>query len=114
MRVVFDTNVVMSGLFFGGRPSQILEAWHQGGFEWVVSAPVLTEYRRVGAELGAQHPPGRAVADGAGSPCTHRGASLTCSVGVWAYNIMLGLHSTAACRACLKHRCQVLHSLSWC
>jgi predicted nucleic acid-binding protein len=41
--VVLDTNVVMSGLFFGGGPCQILEAWHHGGFEWVVSEPVLTE-----------------------------------------------------------------------
>jgi uncharacterized protein len=63
VRVVLDTNVVMSGLFFGGVPSQILEAWNQGGFEWVISAPVLTEYQRVGAELGAQHPTRRAVAD---------------------------------------------------
>ena len=28
MRIVLDTNVLMSGIFFGGIPSQILEADH--------------------------------------------------------------------------------------
>lgn len=63
MRVVLDTNVVMSGLFFGGLPSRILEAWNRGGFEWVVSIAVLAEYRRVGLELGARYPARRAVVD---------------------------------------------------
>ena len=61
MRVVLDTNVVMSGLFFGGLPSRILEAWNRGGFEWVVSIAVLTEYRRVGLDLGARYPARSAV-----------------------------------------------------
>ena len=61
MRVVLDTNVVMSGLFFGGLPNRILEAWNRGGFEWVVSVAVLTEYRRVGLELGARYPTRHAV-----------------------------------------------------
>jgi uncharacterized protein len=61
VRVVLDTNVVMSGLFFGGLPSKILEAWNRGGFEWVVSGAVLTAYRRVGLELGARYPARRAV-----------------------------------------------------
>ncbi len=63
MRVVLDTNVVMSGLFFGGLPGRILEAWHRGGFELVVSVAVLTEYRRVGLELGARYSARRAVVD---------------------------------------------------
>ncbi len=49
---MLDTNVVMSGLFFGGQPSRILEACNRGGFDWVASMAVLTEYGRVGLELG--------------------------------------------------------------
>ena len=63
MRVVLDTNVVISGMFFGGLPSRILGAWERGAFEWVVSTPVLNEYRRVGAELGVRHPARRAVVE---------------------------------------------------
>jgi uncharacterized protein len=63
VRVVLDTNVVMSGLFFGGLPSRILEAWNRGGFEWVVSVAVLTEYRRVGLELWARYPARHAVVE---------------------------------------------------
>ena len=51
MRVVLDTNVVVSGLLFGGVPGTILTAWTTGAFKWVVSPPVLDEYRRVGREL---------------------------------------------------------------
>ena len=54
MRVVFDTNVVISGMFFGGLPSPIMAAWDRGGFACVVSMPVLNEYRRVGAELAVR------------------------------------------------------------
>lgn len=55
MRVVLDTNVVMSGVFFGGVPGQILTAWHGGRVTLVVSPSILDEYRRVGALLAAQY-----------------------------------------------------------
>ena len=29
MKVVVDTNVVISGVFFGGNPRRVLEAWRQ-------------------------------------------------------------------------------------
>ena len=45
---MLDTNVVLSGDFFGGVPGEILEAWSRGRFEVVVSAPILAEYRRAG------------------------------------------------------------------
>ncbi len=57
MRVVLDTNVVVSGLIFGGLPSRILTAWTEGAFALVASPPVLDEYRRVGRELAkGRHP----------------------------------------------------------
>ena len=33
MRAVLDTNVVMSAIFFGGVPFDVLNAWHSGKFE---------------------------------------------------------------------------------
>ena len=35
MRVVLDTNVVVSGLLFGGVPGTILTAWTSGAFTLV-------------------------------------------------------------------------------
>jgi uncharacterized protein len=49
VKVVIDTNVVISGLFFGGIPGQILSAWNAGQIELVLSAAILAEYREVGA-----------------------------------------------------------------
>ena len=51
MRVVLDTNVLMSGLFFSGLPARILAAWTEGRFELVSSVEILAEYRRVGERL---------------------------------------------------------------
>ena len=55
MRVVLDTNVVMSGLYFGGVPGKILDAWNAGSISLVFSAPVLVEYREVVQELEARY-----------------------------------------------------------
>ncbi len=57
MRVVLDTNVLMSALFFGGIPGRVLDAWRQGRIEIVVSPLVLTEYRRVASELSSRFAP---------------------------------------------------------
>src|SRR5262245_11504343 len=51
MRVVLDTNVLMSGIFFSGLPARIVAAWSEGRFELVSSVEVLAEYRRVGERL---------------------------------------------------------------
>lgn len=55
MRIVLDTNVVMSAVFFGGVPGKILAAWKGGRLTLVVSPSILDEYRRVGALLAAQY-----------------------------------------------------------
>lgn len=44
MRVVLDANVLVSGIFWSGTPSKILEAWMDDHFDWVVSEDVLAEY----------------------------------------------------------------------
>lgn len=56
MKVVLDTNVLISGIFFSGPPARILEAWADGGFEVVASVEVLGEYRRVAERLHKQFP----------------------------------------------------------
>ncbi len=54
MKVVLDTNVLISGIFFSGPPARILAAWADGGFELVASVEVLAEYRRVAERLHKQ------------------------------------------------------------
>ncbi len=56
MKVVVDTNVVISGVFFGGNPGRVLEAWRDGDVDLVVSPEVLQEYRRVGERLEEKFP----------------------------------------------------------
>lgn len=56
MRVVLDTNVVISGIFFGGLPSQILTAWIDDAFDLVVSTDVLEEYRYVAGRISEKFP----------------------------------------------------------
>ena len=56
MRAVLDTNVVMSAIFFGGVPFEVLNAWHNGGFELVVSDAVILEYREIAARMKARFP----------------------------------------------------------
>ena len=56
LKVVMDTNVFVSGVFFSGPPYQILQAWQSGEFELVVSQEILDEYRRVGEILSEERP----------------------------------------------------------
>ena len=51
MRIVLDTNVFVSGVFFGGPPYRILNAWRDSHLILVLSAEILDEYRRVGEDL---------------------------------------------------------------
>lgn len=51
IRVVVDTNVFVSGVFWKGPPLQILEAWADGKFKLIVTTEILTEYERVLNEL---------------------------------------------------------------
>jgi putative PIN family toxin of toxin-antitoxin system len=54
VRVVLDTNVFVSGVFFTGPPHTILQAWRDGKIKLVVSAEILEEYRRIGELLAAR------------------------------------------------------------
>lgn len=56
MRVVLDTNVFVSGVFFSGPPYRILCAWRDGLVQVVVSPEIVAEYVRVGEELNEHFP----------------------------------------------------------
>ena len=56
MRIILDTNVLMSGIFFGGKPSEIIDAWLDGKITYVVSPEIIDEYRRVAARLAEKYP----------------------------------------------------------
>ncbi len=46
----------MSGIFFGGAPGRIVEAWRGGRIEVVLTLAVLTEYERVAETLARRYP----------------------------------------------------------
>jgi uncharacterized protein len=56
VRVILDTNVFVSGVFFSGPPYRILEAWRDGKLQLVASQEILEEYQRVGEILAEQFP----------------------------------------------------------
>jgi putative PIN family toxin of toxin-antitoxin system len=56
VKVILDTNVFVSGVFFAGPPYRILEAWRDGKLQRVVSQEILEEYQRVGETLAEQLP----------------------------------------------------------
>ena len=55
MRIILDTNVLVSGIFFSGPPFQILNAWQDKQFQLVLSDEILNEYQRVAAILGKKY-----------------------------------------------------------
>ena len=56
MKVIVDTNVFISGVFFSGPPHQILNAWRDGKIQMAISQEILKEYWRVGEEIAEQFP----------------------------------------------------------
>jgi hypothetical protein len=55
LRVVLDSNVVLSGFFFAGIPGIILQGWHAGRFRLVLSPSILSEYRAAGVALESRY-----------------------------------------------------------
>jgi putative PIN family toxin of toxin-antitoxin system len=56
VRVVVDTNVLLSGIFFGGAPYRVLDAWRRDELRAVVSPSILEEYWRAARHLGMRFP----------------------------------------------------------
>ena len=55
MKVILDTNVFISGIFFKGIPFEILRAWRNHKIELVMSKEILDEYIKVGDELSGKY-----------------------------------------------------------
>jgi len=53
VKAVLDTNVVVSGIFFGGVPGEVLEAWWEDRFELCLSPLIADEYLRTCDRLAA-------------------------------------------------------------
>ena len=56
MKVVIDTIVLISGIFFSGPPSRILSYWKEGNFTAVISESIISEYTRVAEEISKEFP----------------------------------------------------------
>ena len=54
MRIILDTNVFISAVFFGGPPYQILDSWRNGKINIVLTEEIFDEYQRVARELSKQ------------------------------------------------------------
>ncbi len=46
MKLVLDTNVLISGIFWGGTPLSILDLWKRGRVELLASDDIVDEYQR--------------------------------------------------------------------
>lgn len=56
MRIILDTNVWVSGIFWSGPPYTILKAWQAQRLRLVVSPDILAEYQRVSYLLRKKYP----------------------------------------------------------
>ena len=56
MRIVIDTNVIASAVFFGGRPKELLELLLNGRLEAFASTEIVVEYKETLEELCARYP----------------------------------------------------------
>jgi len=55
VKVVLDTNVLISGIYFGGIPGKILQAWGTRRFQLLVSTEILQEYLNVAERLADRY-----------------------------------------------------------
>ena len=44
MRIVVDTNILISGIFFGGRPREFLQHCYSGNLQMVCTEEIFIEY----------------------------------------------------------------------
>jgi uncharacterized protein len=55
VKIVLDTNVVVSGIFFSGPPREILRLWGRGKIHLLITPEIFDEYQRVAAELNEKY-----------------------------------------------------------
>jgi predicted nucleic acid-binding protein len=51
-----DTNVLVSGIFFGGIPRALHDAWVEGRYELLVTPSIFDEYIQICERLAATRP----------------------------------------------------------
>jgi putative PIN family toxin of toxin-antitoxin system len=51
LKIVLDTNVLVSGFFYHGVPNTVFKRWLNGDFQVCVSAVILEEYDRAMKEM---------------------------------------------------------------
>ena len=56
LRAILDTNVLLSGIFFGGVPGRLLTAWQDDRLALMLSPAILAEYHEAGTVLAARYP----------------------------------------------------------
>ena len=54
MKVVIDTNVVISGVFFNGTPRKVLKMWFENRFSVACCEEILEEYEKTLIKLMAK------------------------------------------------------------
>ncbi|MCY4643890.1 MAG: putative toxin-antitoxin system toxin component, PIN family [Bacteriovoracales bacterium] len=57
MRVIIDTNVFISGIFWSGSPAQIMKLWEERKLSLILSDEIFEEYKRVAFHLEEQYGP---------------------------------------------------------
>ena len=56
MRIVVDTNVIASAIFFGGKPYQLLHYIREGRVDVVASKEIVDEYEEIVLRLKQKYP----------------------------------------------------------
>ena len=55
MKVIIDTNVIISALYFGGKPGVILNAWKNHKFNICINQEILQEYHNTSERLSSKY-----------------------------------------------------------
>ena len=56
IKLILDTNVFISGIFWSGTPAKILNAWYEKKIKIVCALEILDEYSRVSDILSKKYP----------------------------------------------------------
>jgi uncharacterized protein len=56
VKAVVDTNILISGIFWGGKPGILLGYWRSGNLNMLATVDILEEYLRVIAKVGKHDP----------------------------------------------------------
>jgi predicted nucleic acid-binding protein len=55
VKVILDTNILMSAIFWGGKPRKILDLWLTGAFVLVGSKEIVGEYDAISHRLNTKY-----------------------------------------------------------